>query len=584
MMLATRAVSQSFHYNISVKNAAAHTLHVELLCNDLNGGIHDFKMPVWTPGYYQFLNFHENVSNLNIQDSDGNVYEYTNPQPNAWRLKTKAKTSYKISYDVRAARSFVATPYVDSARAYISPPGVFLHLAAFADKPVTVTVIAAPGWTDVATGLQPVAGKPFTYRAENFDVLYDSPILVGNLDSLPSFTVEGKLHRFSAYKPGEFDKVRFMDDLSRIVRTSAQIIGDIPYEDYTFIAIGPGGGGIEHLNSTTVSFNGKALNDSAGRIGMLHFLAHEYFHHYNVKRIRPVELGPFNYDKGSRTKMLWFSEGVTAYYEYLVVRRAGISSDSNLLNALQADILGYENKPGKSFQTLAQASYETWSDGPFGRTGDEINKTISYYQKGAIVGWLFDLAIRHATDNKRSLDDLMRTLYNKYYKEKKRGFTETEFRKEAESIAGTSLSELFDYVYTTKEINYNKYLGYAGLQADTATRIPDGGWLGINTRMRNDSLVVTTVEWNSPAYKAGIHSGTYLVSINGKPVQNVRALLPDAAAGSKMSVTVIEDGKQKSYDLVLANKSEQSFKVSRVANPDAAQQAIYRSWTGVNNN
>ena len=168
--------------------------------------------------------------------------------------------------------------------------------------------------------------------------------------------------------------------------------------------------------------------------------------------------------------MLWVSEGLTVYYEYLVVRRAGISTEEDVLNALRANILAYENKPGRHFQSLAQSSYETWSDGPFGRTGDEVNKTISYYQKGPVVGWLLDLAIRNATQNKKSLDDVMRTLYKKYYQDKNRGFTEAEFRLETENMAGKKLNEIFDYVYTTNELNYNKYLNYAGLQVDTTIK------------------------------------------------------------------------------------------------------------------
>ena len=175
-------------------------------------------------------------------------------------------------------------------------------------------------------------------------------------------------------------------------------------------------------------------------IRTLHFLAHEYFHHYNVKRIRPIELGPFDYDKGSRTKMLWVSEGLSVYYEYMVVKRAGISTDAELLNAFRGNMVAFENKPGKRYQTLEQASYETWSDGPFGRTGDEVNKTISYYDKGPAVGLLFDFKIRQATNNKKSLDDVMRFLYKEYYQKKKRGFTEEELKNAFESVAGVSLS------------------------------------------------------------------------------------------------------------------------------------------------
>jgi len=265
-----------------------------------------------------------------------------------------------------------------------------------------------------------------------------------------------------------------MKDLQKVVEAGIAVIGDIPYRHYTFLAIGPGRGGIEHLNSTTISFSGKELNTPGGRERMLSFIAHEYFHHYNVKRIRPIALGPFDYQRENRTRMLWVSEGLTVYYEYLMLRRAGFLSGGALLQHFQSDIAAYENSTGHLYQSLAEASYETWSDGPFGRKGDSVNKTISYYEKGPAVGMLLDLAIRHATGNRRTLDDVMRTLYRRYYLDKKRGFTDEEFRQTCEKIAGVSLEEVFQYTTTVKDPDYGKYLGYAGLGIDLAPKALPG--------------------------------------------------------------------------------------------------------------
>jgi predicted metalloprotease with PDZ domain len=225
-------------------------------------------------------------------------------------------------------------------------------------------------------------------------------------------------------------------------------------------------GGIEHLNSTAISFSGDRF-DGTGRNGLLSFLAHEYFHHYNVKRIRPIELGPFNYDRENRTRMLWVAEGITSYYDELLLRRAGLTTEDDLIKAYRSSLIAYELKPGHLFQSVTQASFDTWSDGPFGRTGDDINKTISYYDKGPVLGMLLDFKIRHETKNKKSLDDVMRTLYKNFYQQKNRGYTEDEFRQVCESIAGVSLAEFFEYVYTVKEIDYLKYFAYAGLAIDT---------------------------------------------------------------------------------------------------------------------
>ena len=290
---------------------------------------------------------------------------------------------------------------------------------------------------------------------------FDCPILIGNLEELPSFSIQGVKHRFVGYKLGEFDKALFMKKLEASVNSAINLMQDIPYDEYTFIAIGQGRGGIEHLNNTTVSFDGNYLTSEQAMTGMMNFLTHEYFHNFNVKRIRPIELGPFDYNHGSKTNMLWVSEGLTVYYEYLIMRRAGLSDEDILLKSFNAHINHVENNPGRLYQSLYESSYETWSDGPFGGQSD---KTISYYQKGPIVGLLLDFAIRDASNNQKSLDDVMRAVYNRYYIELGRGFTNAEFQQICEKMAGKSLTEVFKYIFTTEELNYSKYLGMAGLQ------------------------------------------------------------------------------------------------------------------------
>src|SRR5690606_212664 len=215
-------------------------------------------------------------------------------------------------------------------------------------------------WDNIATGLLSVMGSSDSFRSENFDILFDSPILIGNLDSLEPFKVRGKEHRFIGYKLGGFDGRRLMKSLQKIIAATVDLFDDIPYDQYTFIGIGSGSGGIEHLNSTTVSFDGNQLKSKEAMDKMLNFLSHEYFHHYNAKRIRPFELGPFDYDLGSRTNQLWIAEGLTVYYEYLISKKAGIKDAQMLYSDLETHINALENNPGRMHQSLSQSSYNTW--------------------------------------------------------------------------------------------------------------------------------------------------------------------------------------------------------------------------------
>lgn len=567
-------------FAVSMDNPASHTFHVRMECRNFRQTSPDFKMPVWTPGYYQRLDFAKNVENFRAADGKGNELSWEKTNENTWRVRNNGGVSFTLEYDVKATRAFVATPYLDEERGYILPAGVFLFPSGMIGHPLTVEVRPYDAWNDVATGLEPVAGKKHTFAAPDFDILYDSPFLAGNLESLPSFTVKGIPHYFTGYRLGDFDKAQFMGDLKKIVETATDLIGDIPYKHYTFIAIGPGMGGIEHLNSTTVSFNGSNLQTEKGKLKTFFFLAHEYFHHFNVKRIRPVELGPFDYNNGNRTNMLWVSEGLTVYYEYLTVQRAGLCTQDDVLNALRSNILAYEGKPGRLYQSLAQASYETWSDGPFGRTGDEGNKTISYYDKGPAVGMMLDFAIRHATGNRKSLDDVMRSLYKKYYQKKKRGFTEAEFKQECERIAGSNLSEIFEYVATTKEPDYPKYLGFAGLDIDTAQRALPGGWLGIQTKTKGDTVFVASVDGESPAWQAGLRAKDALVEINGQKAgnQQIEPVMTSGQPGDEVELLVWKNGGQKKVAFRLGRKTEASFRISRKSNPDTLQRKILDSW------
>jgi predicted metalloprotease with PDZ domain len=467
--VAKAQINAPLQYTVSMPQPESQYFQLELLCKGWPLDTIVFKMPKWMPGYYQILDYAQYVENLAASDLRGKPVQLVQKNENTWLLVQNRNKAFKLTYRVKADKKFVAHSFLDNSRAYMAPTGLFFYIDGFLETPVEVKIASAPNWEQIATGLEPVPGKINTFFAPNFDILYDSPILAGQLEELPPFEIAGTKHRFIGYKLGDFDRKTFMENLKKIVEASTSIIGDIPYKQYTFIAIGPGRGGIEHLNNTTVSFDGSSLNTDKGMKRMMSFLAHEYFHHYNVKRIRPFELGPFDYDRENRTNLLWISEGLTVYYEYLIMRRAGLIDDLEFLAMFEKDIEAIENNPGRFHQSLAQASYSTWSDGPFGKQGPDANKSISYYQKGPLVGLVLDLAIRHATTNLKSLDDVMRYLYQHYYKKLGRGFTDAEFQQACETIANTSLSPVFEYVYTTKEIDYNRYLAYAGLRLETQT-------------------------------------------------------------------------------------------------------------------
>jgi len=366
--------------------------------------------------------------------------------------------AFTVTYDVMAVQSFVARSFLDSTHAYIVPANNFLYIDGRLDLPVTVEIKQNFIWKNTATGLEKVSMN--VYSAPNYDILYDCPLLIGNLTELPAFEVKGIRHRFIGYDMGTFDGALMMKNLKRFVETATMFIGEVPHKEYTFIGIGNGRGGIEHLNNTTVSFNGGRLKSEAAINDMILYLGHEYFHNFNVKRIRPFELGPFDYNRPNRTTQLWISEGLTMYYQFVLAKRAGLMDEKTYLRCFELHINSVQKNPARLIQSMTQSSYGTWEDGPFTKQG----QTISYYEKGPVNGLIIDLAIRRATQSRKSLDDVMRFVYDLYYKKLQRGFTDAEFQQACETVAGIPLTKEFEYVHTTKEFDYADYLKYIGLE------------------------------------------------------------------------------------------------------------------------
>jgi predicted metalloprotease with PDZ domain len=341
-----------------------------------------------------------------------------------------------------------------------------------------------------------------------------------------------------------------------------------------------GGGGLEHLNSMAVFSNASGWNNPRSYKGWLSFIAHEFFHLYNVKRIRPIALGPFDYDRENYTNMLWVSEGFTVYYEYLILKRSGLLSLEEYLEMVQRYIVGYENRPGHLFQSAAESSFDTWMKF-FSRDENSVNTTISYYDKGAALGLLLDLKIRYETKNKKSLDDVMRTLYVKYYKEKNRGFTDEEFRMECERAAGCSLPEIFDvYVSTTKEIDYPKYFAYAGLEIDIMPEELPGVFFGAETRDQDGSLVISRVEWDSPAQNNGLSAHDEILALDGirATERTLGQILDSKKPGDRVRVLISRRNTLQEVEVIMGKKMERSFNIRPVENPNPLQSAILEGW------
>lgn len=561
---------------VSMEKPNTHYFHIEMECNGDCPEDFSFKMPTWTPGYYWMLNYAKNVFNFSATDVNANALDFVKTDLNTWQIQGIKNGIVKISYDVFAYNISVAESFLDDGRAFISPTGVFLFREEHMQNPVITKIIPYKNWTTVNTGLEKIKGRENTYFAQNFDVLYDCPILAGNMEML-KFDLDNIPYTIAMENPAEFDRDTYVGDFKKIVESATSLIGDIPYSHYSFLIMDKGMGGLEHTNSMAVFSNSNYdITNSAGYKGWLAFIAHEFFHLYNVKTIRPIELGPFDYCNPNITDMLWVAEGLTVYYEYLILNRSGLMSRQEVLDAYSRILSGFENANGRKHLTAHQASFDTWLNF-FNWNNHTANTTISYYDIGCALGMLLDLKIRHETDNKKSLDDVMRSLYFDFHKKQSRGYSEEEFKQVCTEAVGGSLEEIFRYAETTDPIDYQKYLSYAGVEINQEAEKTIS--FGLEVRNNGDYWIISNIDRNSPAWENGLSIDDRIIEINGKPTDSeiIKALIKPKQANN-LNLKIERRTGKKEFSLKTYEKDWLNYKMQVVSSLNSKQKSILESW------
>ena len=512
--------------------------------------------PVWEPGAYRVANFYRYITHLEVRDHTGPV-AVVRQDNSTWRAIIRggnAVVRYTVRYPTAtAAAGLNNLGFYRSDGALLNGALTYLYVVGQTLAPVHVTFDIPPAWR-LATGLQPTS-DPRTFFAPSYDILIDSPVMIGaHLHSWP-FTVAGVPHRVVYYTPLAtlpFDTVAWLSIHRRIVDEARTIMGRLPYSDYTFLYEDGPGGGLEHLNSTTLGSTSKQLAKSA--TARAHTAAHEFFHAWNVKRIRPVELGPFTYDHPDRTRNLWWAEGVTDFFADEILRRNGLEDSVASVRTLAVTIQEYLNTPGYDRVSPERASWTAWDP-------NTVNNgyNVSYYTTGSLVGTMLDLAIRNATNGKRGMDDVERYLFDHYAGPV--GYTADNLRDAVNHVCGCDLRPFFQrYVSGHHPFDFKTYLAFAG-------------WTPVVTRISTDSLgrPLADVRANIAGFngigspggyaggtvrlslhapdgsfgKAGLRDGDSLLSIAGKPITtqaDFTARFANAKVGDRYQIMYLRDG------------------------------------------
>lgn len=509
------------HYKLLIERPENHHVKVQITGEFPKGQKEiEFFMPCWSPGSYLMREYSRHVKNFTAIASNGERLYATQTHKSKWKvlnhhpeLNKKVSDTFEINYEVFCHELTVRTSHVDASHAFIHGPSVFMGVHNFKMPWPELEVRFPPLWSKISTGLKDISTKRevFLYTAEDYDTMIDAPLEIGCHET-DGFMVNGIEHELAFYGdflPNNYDLKK---DMKTIVETVVKTMKDIPYEKYTFIThMVPGKyGGLEHLNSTALHFSPMNFNDRKEYLHWLALVAHEYFHTWNVKRIRPLELGPFDYLNEAMTHLLWLAEGLTSFMDELFVLRSGLCNVEEYLEMQKDNWNKLISTPGRLFHSLDESSFNAWIK-LYRPDENSQNSSVSYYLKGGIVFTLLNVLMR---EKGTSVDDLLDALWKRYKDRPEVGVTGEEVYKIVEKLAGSEVAQQFKHFnQSTEELDLVGHAKKMGVEiVFDNSKVP---YLGAQVSMSGDRVLVKSVTLDSPAMKAGLNAEDEIIAING---------------------------------------------------------------------
>jgi predicted metalloprotease with PDZ domain len=562
------AFPAAVHYRVEAFDPQAHLWRVTLTVAK-PARLQTVSLPVWIPGSYMVREFAKHLQNLKAEQG-GKVCEITQLDKCTWQVKSATGKPLDISYEVYAFDNSVRTSWLDAQRGFFNPTSLCLRvkgqeagahsLALDAINSEALSAVSTP-----AIGLKGIkkhAGSLGSYLFEDYDHLADTPFEIGNFWR-GNFTVRGVTHEFvvSGALPS-FDGARLLADTKKIVETEMQFWhgkeAKPPFQNYVFMlnAVHEGYGGLEHRESTALICCRSDLprlgqiKASEGYLTLLGLISHEYFHTWNVKRLKPQEFIPYDYAQENYTQMLWFFEGFTSYYDDLMLRRAGLIDNTQYLRLLTKAINQVEQTPGRKLQSVAQASMDAWVK-YYRQDENTPNATVSYYSKGSLVALCFDLSLRRGDKSIKgskitSLDEVMRWLWkhSKAEKNGQGGITEADFAAALRELSGRSYAkEIAAWVHSTADLPLQELLAAHGVNAtpEPGASLPMAQRLGLRVSESGGSLTVKTVLRGGLAEKAGVATGDEWLAVDDWRIQRLEDLTMLCGSKAKVMLTLSRD-------------------------------------------
>ncbi|MFA5584090.1 MAG: hypothetical protein WDA09_07740, partial [Bacteriovoracaceae bacterium] len=508
-------------YLVQIENPQNHLVKVTLKFSKEAGKNQlEVFLPSWSPGSYLLREYSRHIRWFRATQSNGEVLFHTQSSKGSYLIdweKSGLKSpsnEVEVSYEIYCKELTVRTSHVDASHAFLHGPSYLMGIKEVKIENPTIEFRFPPAWSKLSTGLKDISEKRdiFLYEAPDYDTLLDSPVEIGCQET-DGFVYKGKPHHIVYYGSLYPHKNDLKKDIKTITETVARHFDeDLPYDEYVFMThfVPKLYGGLEHLNSTALQFDGRKFNSKKDYQNYLSLVAHEYFHLWNVKRIRPIELGPFDYENENYTSMLWLAEGLTSFMDDLFVFRAGLSTIEEYLDVVKSNLSVYLSTPGRHYHSLEQSSYNAWIK-LYRPDENSKNSTVSYYLKGGLVFMCLHSLL---LEKKSGVDALIKLLWKDYKERPERGVTKEEVYKMVESLGGSDVLNAFStMIETTEDIDFDSHLKKMG--CEIRYQESDSAWIGADFEYQGDRAIVKTVLTDSPAYKAGLNAGDEILFLNG---------------------------------------------------------------------
>ncbi len=568
----------SVSYELGMSRPVTHLYEVTLTATNVSAPFIEVQFPTWVPGAYRVVDSARNVQEFRAGTTNGSALPFTKTDTKTWRIETRGNSALRASFQVYADQLNVSGMHLDDTHAYFNGALLFPYVVGAKARPVTLTINKPPRWATISTGLEATRGQANTFTAPDYDTFVDAPFEIGNHNAL-RFSYQNIPYEIAIYGNHNYDLRKFQSDVERIVQSQVDMFNGAPFRRYVFIfhMTPNGGGGLEHLNSTVIGLRKYAGATEDGFDRFRGVTSHEFFHLWNVKRIRPDVLGPFDYAVQVPTRYLYVSEGMTSYYGDLHILRSGVWTPEKYYRQQANAIQTLQRLPGRRILSVEESSINTWFT-----PDNSANNSFSYYTKGDILGMLLDLEIRQRTKGARSLDDAFRLLYERYALPKP-GFAPGGFERTVEEVAGGSFKEFFEkYVNGTEELPYERVLGYAGLRLERkedATRPNLGIAFPGEAATNAVGINITGVNSESPAYNV-LAPNDVILAVGGERTN--AQIFPFQIArfreGERVPMTIFRGDRLLEVSMTMSKRPLVTYAITENPAATPEQRALRAAW------